>query len=142
MMTMTYNRRQGLSLLLVLSMIFTMWLTVSPMNHADAGILSAVGNVAKSIFVNVGALAGGALTAVVGAAIGGGSHLERMVVLAAKEHECHSMALSRGKGEICRANRRISQSSGQRQRICRYSAGIASQGNGAARRMQKGGRGS
>ena len=72
MMTMTYNRRQGLSLLLVLSMIFTMWLTVSPMNHADAGILSAVGNVAKSIFVNVGALAGGALTAVVGAAIGGG----------------------------------------------------------------------
>ena len=47
MMTMTYNRRQGLSILLVLSMIFSMWLTVSPMNHADAGILSAVGGIAS-----------------------------------------------------------------------------------------------
>ncbi len=72
MMTMTYNRRQGLSILLVLSMIFSMWLTVSPMNHADAGILSAVGGIAKSLFVNVGALAAGAMTAVVGAAVGGG----------------------------------------------------------------------
>ena len=72
MMTMTYNRRQGLSILLVLSMIFSMWLTVSPMNHADAGILSAVGGIAKTLFVNVGALAAGAMTAVVGAAVGGG----------------------------------------------------------------------
>ena len=71
-MTMTYNRRQGLSLLLVLSMIFSMWMTVSPMNQADAGILSAVGGIAKSLFVNVGALAAGAMTAVVGAAVGGG----------------------------------------------------------------------
>ena len=69
---MTYNRRQGLSILLVLSMIFSMWLTVSPMNHADAGILSAVGGIAKTLFVNVGALAAGAMTAVVGAAVGGG----------------------------------------------------------------------
>ena len=72
MMTMTYNRRQGLSILLVLSMIFSMWITVSPMNHAEAGILSAIGGIAKTLFVNVGALAAGAMTAVVGAAIGGG----------------------------------------------------------------------
>lgn len=72
MLTLTYNRRQGLSILLVLSMIFSMWLTVSPMNQADAGILSAVGGIAKSLFVNVGALAAGAMTAVVGAAVGGG----------------------------------------------------------------------
>ena len=72
MMTMTYNRRQGLSILLVLSMIFSMWLTVSPMNQADAGILSAVGGIAKTLFVNVGALAAGAMTAVLGAAVGGG----------------------------------------------------------------------
>ena len=71
-MTMTYNRRQGLSILLVLSMIFSMWMAVSPMNQAEAGILSAVGGIAKSLFVNVGALAAGALTAVVGAAVGGG----------------------------------------------------------------------
>lgn len=72
MMTLTYNKRQNLSILLVLSMVFTMWMTVSPLNQANAGILSAVGNIAKSVFVNVGALAGGALTAVVGAAVGGG----------------------------------------------------------------------
>ena len=69
---MTYNRRQSFSILLVLSMVFSMWMTVSPLNPANAGILSSVGNIAKSVFVNVGALAGGALTAVVGAAIGGG----------------------------------------------------------------------
>ena len=72
MMTMTYNRRQGLSIFLVLSMIFTMWISVCPVNRAEAGILSAVGGIAKSLFVNAGALAGGALTAVVGAAVGGG----------------------------------------------------------------------
>lgn len=71
-MIMTYNRRQSFSILLVLSMVFSMWMTVSPLNPANAGILSSVGNIAKSVFVNVGALAGGALTAVVGAAIGGG----------------------------------------------------------------------
>ena len=70
MMTMTYNRRQGLSIFLVLSMIFTMWISVCPVNRAEAGILSAVGGIAKSLFVNAGALAGGALTAVVGAAVG------------------------------------------------------------------------
>ena len=71
-MIMTFNRRQSLSILLVLSMVFSMWMTVSPLNPANAGILSSIGNIAKSVFVNVGALAGGALTAVVGAAIGGG----------------------------------------------------------------------
>lgn len=72
MMTMTYNKRQGLSILLVLSMVFTMWMTVSPMNQANAGILKAVGSIAKSLFVNAGALASGAMGAVVGAAVGGG----------------------------------------------------------------------
>ena len=72
MMTMTYNKRQGLSILLVLSMVFTMWMTVSPMNQANAGILSAVGSIARTLFVNVGGLAAGAMGAVVGAAVGGG----------------------------------------------------------------------
>ena len=72
MFAMTYNRRQSLSILLVLSMFFSLWMTVSPLNTANAGILKSVGNIAKSIFVNVGALAAGAMTAVVGAAVGGG----------------------------------------------------------------------
>ena len=72
MFAMTYNRRQSLSILLVLSMFFCMWMTVSPLNSANAGILKSVGNIAKSIFVNVGALAAGAMTAVLGAAVGGG----------------------------------------------------------------------
>ncbi len=72
MMTLTYNRRQAVSVLLILSMVFSMWMTVSPLQQANAGILSSVGHIAKSIFVNVAALAGGAATAVLGAAVGGG----------------------------------------------------------------------
>ncbi len=72
MFSLTYNRRQSLSILLVLSMVFSMWMTVAPQNQANAGILSSLGNIAKSVFVNVGALAAGAMTAVVGAAVGGG----------------------------------------------------------------------
>ncbi len=72
MFTMTYNRRQSLSILLVLSMFFSMWMSVSTLNRANAGILSAVGNIAKSIFVSVGGLAAGAMGAVLGAAVGGG----------------------------------------------------------------------
>lgn len=72
MMALTYAKRQNLSLFLVLSMVFSMWLTVSPLSQANAGILGSVGNIAKTLFVNVGALAGGAMTAVLGAAVGGG----------------------------------------------------------------------
>ncbi len=73
MFSMAYNRRQSLSILLILSMIFSMWMAVAPQkNVANAGILSSVGNIAKSLFISVGGLAGGAMGAVLGAAVGGG----------------------------------------------------------------------
>ena len=72
MLTMTYNRRQGLSILLVLSMFLCMWLSVSPMQKANAGILSSLGSIAKTLLISAGSLAGGAMGAVLGAAVGGG----------------------------------------------------------------------
>lgn len=71
-MTTTYSRRKGLSILLVLSMFFSILFTVSPINEANAGVLGLVGSIAKTALVNVGALAGGAMAAVLGAAVGGG----------------------------------------------------------------------
>ena len=69
---MTYSARQNISVMLILSLIFSFWFTVAPVNKAEAGILSTVGSAAKSLFVNVGALATGAMSAVVGMAVGGG----------------------------------------------------------------------
>lgn len=69
MVTIAYRQRQNVSTLLVLSMLFSLWVAVAPI---QAGILGTVGNVAKTIFVNAGAVATGVLGAAVGAALGGG----------------------------------------------------------------------
>ena len=69
---MTYVARQNISVMLILSLLFSFWFTVAPVTRADAGILSGIGKVAKSLFVNVGSLAAGAMGAVVGMAVGGG----------------------------------------------------------------------
>ncbi|MEW6710575.1 MAG: hypothetical protein AB1403_12190 [Candidatus Riflebacteria bacterium] len=67
MVTVAYNQRQHLSMLLVLSMLFSIWVVPT-----QAGLLGSVGSVAKTIFVNAGAVATGVLGAAVGAALGGG----------------------------------------------------------------------
>ena len=72
MMTMTYNQRQSISTMLLISMLFSMWLTVAPIGQVHASLLGKVGSVAKSLFVNVGALAAGAFGGVLGMAVGGG----------------------------------------------------------------------
>ncbi len=72
MMTMTYNQRQSISTMLLISMLFSMWLTVAPIGQAHASLLGKVGSVAKSLFVNVGAIAAGAFGGVLGMAVGGG----------------------------------------------------------------------
>ncbi|HQB84464.1 MAG TPA: hypothetical protein PLR50_13265, partial [Candidatus Rifleibacterium sp.] len=72
MITMTYNQRQSISTMLLISMLFSMWLTVAPIGQVHASLLGKVGSVAKSLFVNVGALAAGAFGGVLGMAVGGG----------------------------------------------------------------------
>lgn len=72
MLALSFNSRQNISVMLVLSMLFSIWLTVAPVNRAEASFLGNIGSTAKSIFVNVGGLAAGALAAVAGMAIGGG----------------------------------------------------------------------
>jgi len=72
MMTMTYNQRQSISTMLLVSMLFSMWLAVAPVSPVQASIFSKVGGAAKSIFVNVGAIAAGAFGGVLGMAVGGG----------------------------------------------------------------------
>jgi hypothetical protein len=67
-----YQHKQNVSILLVLSLMISIWFTVAPLGSANASILGSIGNAAKSIFVNVGALAAGAVTGVVGMAVGGG----------------------------------------------------------------------
>ncbi len=69
MYSMTLNQRQNVSMLLMLSMLFSLWVSVAPI---QAGLLGTVGKVAKAIFVNGGAVATGVLGAAVGAALGGG----------------------------------------------------------------------
>lgn len=69
MITVAYRQRQNVSALLVLSMLFSLWVAVAPI---QAGILGTVGKVAKTVFVNAGAVATGVLGAAVGAALGGG----------------------------------------------------------------------
>lgn len=72
MMTMTYGQRQNVSTMLLLSMLFSMWVAVVPMTPVHASLLGSVAGVAKSVFVNVGAIAAGAFGGVVGMAVGGG----------------------------------------------------------------------
>ena len=72
MMTMTYNQRQSISTMLLVSMLFSMWLAVAPVSPVHASLFSKVGGAAKSIFVNVGAIAAGAFGGVLGMAVGGG----------------------------------------------------------------------
>ncbi len=71
-MTTTYLKRRNISMLLVLSMLFSMWMAVSPLSQANAGVLSFVGSIAKTLLIKAGSLAGGAMGGVLGAAIGGG----------------------------------------------------------------------
>lgn len=70
MQTLVYKQKQNISALLALSMLFSLWAATVP--QLQAGILGKVGNVAKTIFVNTGAVATGVLGAAVGAAVGGG----------------------------------------------------------------------
>lgn len=70
MYTLALRQKQNLSLIMALSMIFSVWFVT--MTPVDASILSTVANVGKSIFVNGGALAAGAFGGVLGAAVGGG----------------------------------------------------------------------
>lgn len=72
MMSVAYSQRQNVSMMLVLSMIFSLWLTVAPVGQLHASILGSVKNVAKSVFVNVGAVAAGLFGGVIGMAVGGG----------------------------------------------------------------------
>ncbi len=72
MMTMTYNQKQSLSTMLLVSMLFSLWVAVAPVGQLNASMLGKVAGAAKSIFVNVGAIAAGAFGGVVGMAVGGG----------------------------------------------------------------------
>lgn len=72
MMSVAYSQRQNVSMMLVLSMIFSLWLTVAPVGQLHASMLGSVKNVAKSVFVNVGAVAAGLFGGVIGMAVGGG----------------------------------------------------------------------
>jgi len=72
MMTMTYNQRQSISTMLLVSMLFSLWVAVAPVTPVHASLFSSVGGAAKSIFVNVGAIAAGAFGGVLGMAVGGG----------------------------------------------------------------------
>jgi hypothetical protein len=64
------RNRQELSVVLILSMLFSCWLAL-PM-PAKAGVLGTVGNIAKKVVVTAGALGTGYLGAVLGIAVGGG----------------------------------------------------------------------
>lgn len=72
MMSITYSQRHNLSMMLVLSMMFSLWFTVAPVGQLQASILGSVKNIAKSVFVNVGAVAAGLAAGAIGMAVGGG----------------------------------------------------------------------
>lgn len=69
-MNITYRRRQEVSILLILSMVFSLWAAVP--QRVDAGFLQSVGKVLKGVVVTAGSLAGAAMGAVLGMAVGGG----------------------------------------------------------------------
>lgn len=72
MMTMTYNQRQNVSTMLLVSMLFSLWVAVAPIGQLHASILAKAKNIGKSIFVNVGAVAAGIGGGALGMALGGG----------------------------------------------------------------------
>jgi hypothetical protein len=72
MMTMTYNQRQNVSVMLLVSMLFSLWIAVAPVGQLHASILDTVKNVGKAIFVNGGAIAAGLAGGALGMALGGG----------------------------------------------------------------------
>lgn len=72
MMTVAYSQRQNVSMMLVVSMLFSLWLTVAPVGQLHASILASAGKIAKSVFVNVGAVAAGLTCGAIGMAVGGG----------------------------------------------------------------------
>lgn len=69
-MSITYRRRQEVSILLILSMVFSLWAAVP--QRVDAGFLQSVGKVLKGVVITAGSLAGAAMGAVLGMAVGGG----------------------------------------------------------------------
>ncbi len=72
-MTMScYQTKQKLSVFLIFSLIMSIWLTVAPINSADASLIKGAGRAVRSLFVNVGGLAAGVVTGAVGMAVGGG----------------------------------------------------------------------
>jgi hypothetical protein len=72
MMTMTYDQRQNVSTMLLVSMLFSLWFAVAPIGPAHASFLGKVKDIGKSIFVNVGAIAAGLGGGALGMALGGG----------------------------------------------------------------------
>lgn len=69
-MTMSYRRRQEVSILLVLSMVFSLWAAVP--ERVDAGFLQTVGKAIRWTTVTAGSLAGAFMGGVIGMAVGGG----------------------------------------------------------------------
>ncbi len=72
MNSLCYGQRQNVSMMLVVSMLFSLWLTVFPVGQLQASLLGTVKNVAKSVFVNGGAIAAGLAAGALGMAVGGG----------------------------------------------------------------------
>lgn len=71
MLATSFRHRQDISILLVLSMLFTITLTtMTP--PVDASFLRTAGSIAQTVFVNGGALVAGYMGGVLGIALGGG----------------------------------------------------------------------
>lgn len=71
MMTLTHQYRQNVSVLLVLSMLFSVWFVSAP-TIAHASLWDTVKGVTKKVVVTGGSLATGFMGGVLGAALGGG----------------------------------------------------------------------
>ncbi|HNW35674.1 MAG TPA: hypothetical protein PKM25_12120, partial [Candidatus Ozemobacteraceae bacterium] len=69
-MSIAYRRRQDVSILLVLSMIFSLWIAIP--QPASAGFFQTVGNALKWTVNTAGSLAGACMGGVLGMAVGGG----------------------------------------------------------------------
>ncbi|HAE40705.1 MAG TPA: hypothetical protein DCG57_19045 [Candidatus Riflebacteria bacterium] len=72
MMTMTYSQRQNVSTMLLISMLFSLWVAVSPVGQLHASFLAKAKDIGKAIFVNVGAVGAGLAGGALGMALGGG----------------------------------------------------------------------
>ncbi|NLI76258.1 MAG: hypothetical protein GX442_07440 [Candidatus Riflebacteria bacterium] len=70
MMTLTFRRRQEISMLTVLCMVLSLWTFTAPKAHA--GFLQSAGGLLKTVVINGGALAAGYMGGVLGIALGGG----------------------------------------------------------------------